>query len=770
MLSIIPKRAESTKIYKNLEKYIRKHYDKATLERVGPFIMDAEQTRERFIQAGSPSGDQIPQYLQSLSVYYRYVKALENRLPLSSTNIKFTWLDSLSKRKMQDSNFLIEKIGILYNIGAAYSKQGADINLSSADGHKLALNYFQVAAGCFNEVRKLAVEVRQSATIDISPEHLTFATYILLAQAYFCMYDKLDKATANKLNLAKLSQTISKNYGQAYELAVSEALSRHIGEEMKNILKFQQLSFAAASKYWMSFIDREEGSKLGRGFGKGVSRLRVGFDLIQRAMQTKNIRGPYLESGRTLLHQLKTEKEHAEAENLSVYMDSIPEAKALQDPEELTMIAPKFPPMVDIVSPINGEQVLQALVPPAILALSAEYKELLHNMILEESDKVAAATRNTTQALESMNLPHKLDAITVDNGLPDSVWKKVQQVQSYGGFAHIENGINSLRQLSENSQKFIAELESMVIREDEEDRSLRQMYGSQWGRAHSAAVNTHLTSDLEKYKQKLIQAINLDRTNYQILETNNEALQLLKKSKVELDQMMPPVENIGQEQSPVVQALKGALATVDQTQKSLQDQMASLTSQADQDNIIEHLMVIEETKTPKEPIFQQEISKFSPQREGLLNTANQLRQTIDAVASANSAFDRERGSYQSNPVRVQLLQNLETAVKIYNELSANLAQGHQFYTNLSQHLSVLQQKVSDFVYSRNLEKNDLFAKLSQSGFPQGGAQNQYRPSYGQQPNPYPSAHSNPYPSAQSGYPQYPPPPPPGAYYPPYPGK
>lgn len=201
-------------------------------------------------------------------------------------------------------------------------------------------------------------------------------------------------------------------------------------------------------------------------------------------------------------------------------MDNIPDPKTLQDPEELTMVAPKFPPMVDLASPVNGEQVLELLVPPAILALAAEYKELLHNMIMEESERTSTATRNTLQALESMNLPHKLDALTVESGLPESVWKKVQQAQSFGGVNHIDNGLNSLRQLSENSQKFITELESMIAREDSEDKSLRQMYGNSWGRAPSIAINTHITNDIEKYRTKLNQAIVLDTHSFQMVQSN----------------------------------------------------------------------------------------------------------------------------------------------------------------------------------------------------------------------------------------------------------
>ena len=54
---------------------------------------------------------------------------------------------------------------------------------------------------------------------------------------------------------------------------------------------------------------------------------------------------------------------------------------------------------------------------------------------------------------------------------------------------------------------------------------------------------------------------------------------------------------------------------------------------------------------------------------------------------------------------------LKQAVNLFGELSSHLSQGEQFYNNLSRHLMVTKQKISDYVYSRSIEANELLSSL-----------------------------------------------------------
>jgi hypothetical protein len=727
MLIVPTKKTDSSKIFKNCEKYIRKNYDKATVEKVKPYLSEGDTFRDQVVATATVGYEGLTLAIQNTAKYYRFIKSMESWIPIGSTELKFIWYDSVNRRKIPVLSYKLEKTCLLYNLASLYSRQGAEIDLRATDAHKIALNAFQVAIGCLNEVVKLGIEARLENNIDLAPENLAMHISILTAQCYFIMYNRVAAQAANKLNLAKLAYTIHKHYDQAYNAMISVRLARDYPDEPKNQLRFNSGLYLSLSSYWQSFPEREEGLKLGSGFGKGVSRLRVAHEAITRAMQIKGLRGPVLEKGREVLAMVTREKETAEAENISVYMDGIPDPKTLATVDELTMVQAKFPPPVDIDSGVTGQEVLLCLVPKEVIALAAEYKELLHVMVMDETRKIADNKREKDSQLEALGLPQKINALSHEAGLPEAIWKKIQQVQVSGGFFQLENSMASLRTLSENCGKNLNEFVASLNREEEEDKGLRQAYGYQWNRATSQAINASLRADIDKYGQKLAQAMQLDLNSQRTWESNQATLQMLKKGKNELDSMLPANEA---EENPNLAAehLKGALDQLTASENLVNEALQSLQAETEVDNIIEAILKLVEAKLPKENTFAAESAKHNPKREEINAKIAEFRRALQTVVELNTEFERVKGNIRGNPVRLQILSLLENAVKVYNDLSSLFSQGHQFYANLGTHISVLQQKVADFIYSRNIEKNDLMGRIS--GKAPGGGANAPNP-YGQ---------------------------------------
>ncbi len=76
------------------------------------------------------------------------------------------------------------------------------------------------------------------------------------------------------------------------------------------------------------------------------------------------------------------------------------------------------------------------------------------------------------------------------------------------------------------------------------------------------------------------------------------------------------------------------------------------------------------------------------------------------ILAAATAFEQETSAY-SLSARDQKLRDLAAGYDAYMELTANLTEGIGFYNNLTTFLVKNQSKVSDFVFARKTEKDDL---------------------------------------------------------------
>ena len=73
---------------------------------------------------------------------------------------------------------------------------------------------------------------------------------------------------------------------------------------------------------------------------------------------------------------------------------------------------------------------------------------------------------------------------------------------------------------------------------------------------------------------------------------------------------------------------------------------------------------------------------------------------------ANDEFVQSKTGATSDP-RSEMMTQLAQGYDAYMELQGNLAEGTKFYNNLTKILTTYQSNVSDFVFARNTEKDDL---------------------------------------------------------------
>lgn len=152
-----------------------------------------------------------------LKRYFCQLESLLNRFPKlrdKKVIFQFTW-KSLYNNKVHDYNDIgYEQAAVLYNIAAAHTQVGAEVDRTDIDGMKLACTHFQCAAWAFGEIRERYINMYEFGDC-FTTELLQFMQQISFAQAQECILEKslIDNRKPNIV--AKVTAQICQYYSSA---------------------------------------------------------------------------------------------------------------------------------------------------------------------------------------------------------------------------------------------------------------------------------------------------------------------------------------------------------------------------------------------------------------------------------------------------------------------------------------------------------------------------------------------------------------------------
>mmetsp|Transcript_32055 Transcript_32055/g.55294 ORF Transcript_32055/g.55294 Transcript_32055/m.55294 type:complete len:752 (-) Transcript_32055:1742-3997(-) len=692
MLSIAPKATEPIRIAQAVDKYVNRIYDANTARSLQPFLERYEFARGRIIGA-----EQNEATLQSLAEYYCYLEALSARLPANTIGLRVVWQDSVSRKNDSDENFNAEKFGVLFNIASTYSYLGVNSDIKTAEGAKAALNNFMCAAGIFDNLQGLSRELGSRNCSDASQEFLQMASSTMLAQCYLSMYEKMDKASSSKANLAKLAKAISRHYGAAYQLSNRPPLSKVVSAEWIEGLHFLELAYKGFSQLWQGLADREVSERTAENFGRCIARFRVAKEIAEQAMCVRGIRGASLELGRELLAIIVRSLQDAERLNSSVYIQAVPKATDLADVDDINMINPKFPPPLRLNELPEGSQLLDALVSPMLLHKLQEFKEQFGGFLTEEGGRYNALVRKVQESISSWNLPHKLASGTGED--PSAkLWTDLVEVQQLGGYAHLELLVQSLQDIYNNCSQVLADCDAKLKAEEEQDNKFRRAGMTQ--RPPSSSANITMKQELQKFSDKIGAARKVDQNTLALYGAHRSSIHMLSMSKAELLGMLPAPSP--KNDSPEAVALRKALAELETSHKAAEGTLGKFASAEYIQELSSTFLKKADPNRIQHPI--EEFVDLNAIAQELYASRETVQQALDKVRDANRVFDGSSGSNSSGG-DLTLLKALEDGIRVYKEVAGNVGQGMNFYKLLYQHLALLQKRVVDYTQARTSELN-----------------------------------------------------------------
>ena len=177
-----------------------------------------------------------------------------------------------------------------------------------------------------------------------------------------------------------------------------------------------------------------------------------------------------------------------------IYHDPVPDDKKISLLPRAEMVAPKDP----LPEGVSVAELFRHVVPLHIHQASTKFEDSKEKVVQRISKEYETAQEDLTRALNKLNLPGALDSEVV-KGLPDSMFRRSEELRKRGAPNDLSNGVDQIKQLSNRARSLLDFCREALATERADDDQMRLDYGNKWTRPASAKVNAKLIANCDKY-------------------------------------------------------------------------------------------------------------------------------------------------------------------------------------------------------------------------------------------------------------------------------
>ncbi|KAK0414293.1 hypothetical protein QR680_007253 [Steinernema hermaphroditum] len=652
--------------------------------------------------------------LDIITRYYDQLVAIENKIPISATvnPVAFKWKDAFDKgtpffRKASsltshDSSF--ERACVLFNCGALMSAIGASQSMANDEELKTAAKMFQQAAGIFLRLKETVLGlVQQDPTSDLLPDTLSALSALMVAQAQEAIYHKASKDKMKETALVKIASQCAELYQEAYKLMTRDIVKGIWEKEWLNTANAKGLAMSALAQYHQANVNAEA-----KDIGEQLSRLTESMRLME--MSTNFIPASTFSN-----EQKAIEKAHAGAkkDNDFIYHERVADFRSLPALPKAALAKPV--PPGEHLSP-RFKDMFSSLVPVQIQSSLALFDSRRSDVINVETSRLREYTQIMNTQLASLNLPAALDDVTHYEKLPDSIRQKSAKVKSDGGIVALTDIMSQLPDAYKRNEEILNETARLLKEENDTDQNLRTQFQEKWTRMASGSLTSPLNQEIGKYRGILHTASSADGIVKTKFDQHRQGFELLSKTENDLQAAIPGLDsssaNAG---SPSVKELRQLMVEV----QKIKDEREDIEKKLKNVNF-DMTKTFLEALNDNSVINEEELSKakldeiFGSLKTAVSKSVEQQEAIMTKVRDANARFVQEKAGGAGGVERENILKSLASAYDTFSELQSNLREGLKFYNDLTPLLVRLQQKVSDFCFARQTEKEDLMRQVQQN--------------------------------------------------------
>ncbi|CAF1230111.1 unnamed protein product [Rotaria magnacalcarata] len=667
---------ESVDLCEKIPNYITANYQ----ENGSKYAHECEQMNRLRQATINSSADEAG--IQLLKRYYSQLQLLRNRFPMlpdTECAVRFTWEDAFQKEDNTYNDVRFEEACILYNLGAMYSRLGANESRRTHDSIKNACTYFRCAAACFEKVR----DQYTTYTSDLTPDLLTCQVHILLAQAHEAVLEKslLDQR-APSVN-AHVAMQISEYYQMALLNLMKPGINSIVSKRFKEwrVCLTYKLSYYFALTYYCCGLVAEEGKKYGHSvcyYDAAIERLKEAWKNAEKISSDKtNI---FKEAHTFATDVLMGKQKVAKRDNDSVYFEKVPALSSL--PAVQGAIVAKPQPFDCHDSEVCGPDIFQKLVPLDAHLAASEYSEEKAKLLRE----IIELTENKNRELEAFMLCLQLNRVPLNNEylrLPRELLDCCAAVAARPNMT--KELVSAMQQL--NSQHH--EVAEQVNEFEESLKTLEETNDS----IKSNKEYKDLQLNLKNVRDMMVKANESNIELHRHMTNKVDHLKILISPLEQLEKTLPIINELDDEANkPKIARLALLNEKVETMKKQRETLLSDIRKNIHEDDITK--LVLMQRQENHKGLFTEQVKKH----EELVNIIKQnciaQDNILQALTEANAEIADVRtkmGTTYEN--RNRLIQEYIDSFKSFEETLSKANEGIEFYKKQSAKLIKLNDRL-----------------------------------------------------------------------------
>eukprot|EP00993_Chasmostoma_nieuportense_P000848 NODE_177_length_2813_cov_48.393894_g163_i0.p1 GENE.NODE_177_length_2813_cov_48.393894_g163_i0~~NODE_177_length_2813_cov_48.393894_g163_i0.p1 ORF type:complete len:881 (-),score=293.27 NODE_177_length_2813_cov_48.393894_g163_i0:169-2751(-) len=649
---------------------------------------------------------------QVFAPYMCLLQHASAHFPLVDGQVKvvFGWYDVLYRKKSALSTLTLERGCLLFNMAALHQALGVNENRVSADGIKSAFKHFQQAAGFLEATKDLFSTLTDRLTPDLSSEGLgLFTTWALTSAAHHCSYLKAQQEMSTKhMVLSKLAMEASAMYQQLHQMMCHPAVAEVVDKRWLAYCQFYTLVMEARADYHLANERHQQDA-----IGEELARLgKVEQSLAAALPYARSLDfSVFLQS---FVDIVKAKKDSVQTENEKIYHERVPKLEALKPAERYGKTMAKAIPAVDFLEQSTTRDPFTHITPVHILQAKQAFNSEILSLVQVKSSQTRAHREAVKEALTKLGIAGLLASFDdQDTGLPKALQERITAIRvATGGSCveHLTDRQATLKSLCANVKNTNTQLQCQLLGEAKIDRELRSKFGGRWSREPSEVVNRELLQTIADFKTKLEQAEQGDKIIEGKVKAHFDDIAKLDWDRDRLESTLPMKSEVACVSTTANQLARELTAMMQQMEANAHKEEGYLTDlqemlQSDESEL--SLQLAAAGKEGQEHVLGEVRKRYEEKLQFLIQLSIESDNHLKHIGETCQQLMELRKGGSTSHRREEAINYLDSICNQFEEIASNFKEGINFYATMSDATERQKNKVEDFIFARNVQKDDL---------------------------------------------------------------